>query len=85
MAGWRGRISAIASASQPSLSGFCHWAQRTERECGDCHGVAAETMLKVQEGLFAMVTGAALALSLIQVAEWLPAPHQPVAIHLQKR
>jgi len=42
-------------------------------------------MLKVQEGLFAMATGAALALSLIQVAEWLPAPHQPVAIHLQKR
>ena len=42
-------------------------------------------MLKVQEGLFAMATGAALALSLIQVAEWLPAPHQPVAIHRQKR
>ena len=78
-------ISAIASASQPSLSGFCHWAQRTEHERGDCHGVTAETMLKVQEGLFAMATGAALALSLIQVAEWLPAPHQPVAIHLQKR
>ena len=76
-------ISAIAS--QPSLSGFSHWAQQSDKECGDCHGVTAETMLKVQEGLFAMVTGAALALFLIQVAEWLPAPHQPVAIHLQKR
>ena len=54
-------------------------------ECGDCHGVAAETMIKVQEGLLAMVTGAVLALSLIEVAEWLPAPHQPVAVHPQNR
>ena len=76
-------ISAIAS--QPSLSRFSHWAQQSDKEYGDCHGVAAESMFKVQEGLCAMVTGAALALSLIQVAEWLPAPHQPVAIHLQKR
>lgn len=76
-------ISAIAS--QPSLSGFSHWAQQSDKECGDCHGVAAERMIKVQESLCAMVTGAALALSLIQVAEWLPAPDQPVAIHLQNR